>query len=184
MAVSKALCKSAALRRAGDVGAIVRDADGEISRDNQESLFVSAWAGVLNLRTGALEHVNAGHEPPWLIPPDGTPPRLLEAGGGPPLCVVDAFPYEAVPSRMQAGETICLVTDGVTEAENGARRLYGRERLAAVLSGVGRGAEPKEIGEAIRSDVARFAGATPASDDLTILIIRWNGDGAGTVSGP
>lgn len=184
MAVSKALCKSAALRRRGDVGAIMRDANGEISRDNQEALFVSAWAGVLNLRTGELEHVNAGHEPAWLIPPDGTPARLLEAGGGPPLCVVDAFPYEAVPYRMRPGETICLVTDGVTEAENGARRLYGRERLAAVLSGVGPGAGPKEIGEAIRSDVARFTAATPASDDLTILIIRWNGDAGGAVSGP
>jgi serine phosphatase RsbU (regulator of sigma subunit) len=98
--------------------------------------------------------------------------------------VVDAFPYEAVPYRMSPGETICLVTDGVTEAENGARRLYGRERLVAVLSGVGPGAGPKEIGEAIRSDVARFTAATPASDDLTILIIRWNGDPGGVVSGP
>lgn len=184
MAVSKALCKSAALRRRGDLGAIMCDADGEISRDNSEALFVSAWAGLLDLRTGELEHVNAGHEPAWLLPPDGTPARLLEAGGGPPLCVVDAFPYEAVPSRMRRGDTICLVTDGVTEAENGARGLYGRERLAAVLSGVGPGAGPKEIGEAIRSDVARFTAGTPASDDVTILIIRWNGDAGGAVSGP
>jgi adenylate cyclase len=183
MAVSKALCKSAALRRKGDVGAIMRDASDEIARDNHEALFVSAWAGVLDLRTGELEHLNAGHEPAWLIPPDGAPARVLDAAGGPPLCVLDGFPYEAVPYRMRPGETICLVTDGVTEAENSGRRLYGRERLATVLSSIGTRADPKEIGAAIRSDVARFTAPRPASDDLTILIIRWNGDAGGGVSG-
>jgi serine phosphatase RsbU (regulator of sigma subunit)/CHASE2 domain-containing sensor protein len=184
MAVSKALCKSAALRRRGDLGAIMREADGEISRDNPEALFVSAWAGVLDLRTGDLQAVNAGHEPAWLVAPDGAPARALEAGGGPPLCVVDAFPYEPAPYRMRPGDTICLVTDGVTEAEDGAGGLYGRGRLAAVLSRVGPGHGPKEIGEAIRNDVARFTAGRPASDDLTILIVRWDGgDTAPTVSG-
>lgn len=182
MAVSKALCKSAALRRRGDLSAIIRDADAEISRDNPEALFVSAWAGVLDLRTGDLQYVNAGHEPAWLIAPDGARARLLEAGGGPPLCVVDAFPYEAVPYRMRPGETVCLVTDGVTEAENGTGGLYGRERLAGLLSRVVPGEGPKEIGEAIRNDVARFTAGAAASDDLTILIIRW-GSAAGAVSG-
>lgn len=184
MAVSKVLCKSAALRRRDDVAAIIREADSEISRDNSEALFVSAWAGLLDLRTGELQHCNAGHEPAWLVGPGSTPARLLQEEGGPPLCVVDTFPYAAAVYRMRPGETICLVTDGVTEAQNAADSLYGRQRLADMLSRIGGSQNVKEVGEAIRSDVARFTAGTPASDDLTILVVRWQGgDAAGAVSG-
>jgi serine phosphatase RsbU (regulator of sigma subunit)/CHASE2 domain-containing sensor protein len=183
MAVSKALCKSAALRRGDDVGAILRDADADISRDNPEALFVSVWAGLLDLRTGELQHCNAGHEPAWLVGSTGVPARLLEAPGGPPLCVVDAFPYAAASYRMRPGEAICLVTDGVTEAEDAARRLYGRQRLAETLSRVST-ESPAGLGEAIRADVARFMAGTVAADDLTILVLRWQGAGARRISEP
>jgi serine phosphatase RsbU (regulator of sigma subunit)/CHASE2 domain-containing sensor protein len=185
MAVSKALCKSTALRRRDDLATIIRDADDEISRDNPEALFVSAWAGLLDLRTGELQHCNAGHEPAWLVGRGDTRPRLLDESGGPPLCVLPSFPYVAASYRMEPGETICVVTDGVTEAENGAGHLYGRERLADVLGRLGPRADPNELGGAIRSDVARFKAGAPASDDLTILILRWHGGNAtGTVSEP
>src|SRR5207253_2922677 len=60
MAVSKALYKSAALRGVGSVDAVMREADGEISRDNAEGLFVTMLAGILDVRTGLLEYCNAG----------------------------------------------------------------------------------------------------------------------------
>jgi serine phosphatase RsbU (regulator of sigma subunit)/CHASE2 domain-containing sensor protein len=183
MAVSKALCKSAALRRGDDVGAIIRDADCDISRDNPEALFVSVWAGLLDLRTGELQHCNAGHEPAWLVGPDVGSARLLDAEGGPPLCVVDGFPYAAASYRMRPGETICLVTDGVTEAEDAARRLYGRRRLAETLSRVS-AESPGGLGEAIRHDVASFMAGTLASDDLTILVLRWHGHVTARLSEP
>jgi serine phosphatase RsbU (regulator of sigma subunit) len=184
MAVSKVLCKSVALRLRDELSAIVRDADAEISRDNPEALFVSAWTGVLDLRTGELQHCNAGHEPAWLLGPDADPPRLLKEEGGPPLCVVEGFPYEAGSYRMRPGETICLVTDGVTEAVDATGALYGRERLRDLLQRVDPAGGPATVGDAIRNDVARFTAGTPASDDLTILVIRWHGADAGTASGP
>lgn len=184
MAVSKALCKSAALRRGNDIGAIIRDAHADISRDNPEALFVSVWAGLLDLRTGELQHCNAGHEPPWLVGLDVGSARLLEAESGPPLCVVDRFPYAATSYRMRPGETLCLVTDGVTEAEDGAHRLYGRQRLAETLSRLGAAASPSGLGEAIRSDVTDFVAGNPASDDLTILILQWHGDATARLSEP
>jgi serine phosphatase RsbU (regulator of sigma subunit)/CHASE2 domain-containing sensor protein len=183
MAVSKALCKSAALRRRDELGAIIRDADGEIARDNPEALFVSAWAGVLDLRSGALQHCNAGHEPAWLLGPGADPPRLLKEEGGPPLCVIDGFPYEAASYRMRPGETICLVTDGVTEAADVAGTLYGRARLADLLQRVRAADGPTAVGEAIRNDLARFTAGAAASDDVTILVIRWRGSEAGAESG-
>ena len=184
MAVSKALCKSAALRRGDDLGAIVRDADADIARDNPESFFVSVWAGLLDLRTGELQFCNAGHEPPWLVGPGVGPSRLLETDGGPPLCVLDSFPYEAASYRMRPGETICLVTDGVTEAQDAGGRLYGRLRLSETLTRVAASRDPDEIGAAIRSDVERFVAGASVPDDLTILALRWHGDPTARLSEP
>jgi serine phosphatase RsbU (regulator of sigma subunit) len=76
---------------------------------------------------------------------------------------------------MRPGETLCLVTDGVTEATNGAGELYGRARLGVVLAGTPPAASVREVGEAIGADVARFAGGAEPSDDLTVLMVRWNG---------
>lgn len=181
MAVSKALCKSAALRHRGDLAAMLRDANAEISRDNAEALFVTAWVGVLDLATGNLDYCSAGHEPAWAPGRDTSIPSRL-GDGGPPLCVIDDFPYAPASHRLRPGETVCLVTDGVTEAGNAAGEFYGRARLEAVLARAGTDASPAEVGAAIREDVARFTAGAEASDDLTIVVVTWRG-GAPQISG-
>jgi serine phosphatase RsbU (regulator of sigma subunit) len=94
---------------------------------------------------------------------------------GPPLCVVDDFGYTASHHQLRPGDAICLVTDGVTEAMNGAGELYGRARLEALLAATPAAAGAAAVAAAIRDDVARFvAGAAPA-DDLAILVLRWDG---------
>jgi serine phosphatase RsbU (regulator of sigma subunit) len=152
------------------------EANAQIARENAESLFVTAFAGSLGLTTGLLEFSNAGHEPPYVVGA-GKPLQQLPAVGGPPLCVLDEYDYEAASSQLAPGDTLVVMTDGVMEAMNGAGELYGRARLEAVLGKLG-GMKPVDLVEAIRADVARFtAGAEPA-DDLAILALRWNG-GAG-----
>jgi serine phosphatase RsbU (regulator of sigma subunit) len=174
MAMSKSLCKSIALRDPGDVGSLMRQADREISRDNAESLFVTAWAGIVDVATGEIQYGNAGHDPPYLLFP-GRPLGRLSASGGPPLCVVDEFPYEASRYRMRRGEILCLLTDGVADATNAAGEFYGRARLEALLAGMPAEAGPEEVGEAVRRDVDRFAAGVEAADDLALVILRWNG---------
>jgi serine phosphatase RsbU (regulator of sigma subunit) len=83
---------------------------------------------------------------------------------------------------LRPGETVCLVTDGVTEATNAAGEFYDRARLEAVLARAGADASPDAVGAAIREDVARFTAGAPASDDLTIVIVTWRG-GASKISG-
>ena len=175
MAVSKALYKSAALRGVGSVDAVMREADGEISRDNTEGLFVTMLAGVLDVRNGLLEYCNAGHEPLYLLPNGDRPLARLSDGGGPPLCVLDRFPYAASARRLTRGDTICLVTDGVLEAMSPKAEAYGRVRFEALLEKVGRAASAAEIGEAIRLEVSRFADGVEQSDDMAILVLRWKG---------
>jgi len=174
MAVSKALCKSTALRRGRRIDELLREANAEISRENPESLFVTVFAGILDVLSGRLEYCSAGHEPPFVLAPHGEIARL-EEGGGPPLCVLDGFSYVAAEHRMSRGGIVCVVSDGVTEAMNPAGELYGAGRLRQALE-QGRNAEnPAALVNVIRADVAQFVGGAEAADDLTLLVLRWNG---------
>jgi serine phosphatase RsbU (regulator of sigma subunit) len=178
MALSKSLYKSVAIRLAHDTAAIMSEANREISRENGESLFVTLFAGILELDTGVLEYSNAGHENPYVVG-EGRSPKQLPSVGGPPLCVIDDFHYEPERYQLAPGDALCLMTDGVVEAMNPAGALYGRARLEAVLAGMEKAATPLTMIETIRADVARFtAGAEPA-DDLALLVVRWNGPAAG-----
>ncbi|HVQ78141.1 MAG TPA: CHASE2 domain-containing protein [Candidatus Binatia bacterium] len=176
MALSKSLYKSAALRGRGEVARIMREANDEISRDNRESVFVTVFAGVLDLETGDLQYCNAGHDSPYLLRASGggTPARLSQ-GAGPPLCVVDKFAYEPSAVRLGSGDVLCLVTDGVIEAMNASGELYGRARLEAQLTGLAPGAPPAEVVAAVQRDVARFSAGTAAADDMALLALRWIG---------
>jgi len=182
MAISKALYKSTALRRHGQVAAMMREADAEISRDNTEGLFVTMLTAILDASTGDLEYCIAGHEPPYLLPRGSRPLMRLTEGGGPPVCAVDGFPYTAATRRLEPGDTLCLITDGITEATRRDGARYGRARLEALLSGSGDAASASEIGEAIRRSVAEFAGGAEATDDVAVLVLRFTG-AAKTASG-
>jgi adenylate cyclase len=175
MAISKALYKSTALRRHGQVALMMREADAEISRDNTEGLFVTVLAGILDARTGELEYCSAGHEPPLLLPRGDRPLRRLTEGGGPPLCAVEGFPYAPASVRLEPGDALCLITDGITEAASPGGDLYGRARLEVLLGRLGGTAGAAEVGEAIRRDVAAFTGGAEPSDDMAVLVLRYTG---------
>ena len=175
MAISKALYKSTALRRHGQVAMMMREADAEISRDNAEGLFVTVLAGILDARTGEIEYCSAGHEPLLLLPRGERPLRRLTGGGGPPLCSVDGFLYQPATFRLERGDTLCLVTDGITEAAGPSGELYGRARLEALLGRLGGAPTAAEIGEAIRRDVVTFTGGGEPSDDMAALVLRYTG---------
>ena len=177
MAVSKALYKSLALRtHDSDVGALMAEANREVSRDNPEMLFVTAFAGVLDLESGDLAYCNAGHENPYVANPAGAAVVRIEDGGGPPLCAVDDYVYRGAERRLRAGEFLCLVSDGVTEAVDPRGELYGGERVREFLKrAVGPGATAGALVTGLRGDVDAFSAGAEAADDLTVLVLRWNG---------
>jgi serine phosphatase RsbU (regulator of sigma subunit) len=177
MAVSKSLYKSTALRRGRDVAAMMREANAEISRDNTEALFVTMFAATLDATTGTLEYCNAGHDQPYLISRDGVPHTQLSQSGGPPLCVLDDFPYEAAACRLEPGDTLCLVTDGVTEARNANGELFGRARLEGCLARAS-DMTVEQLAVGLRDAVAAFVGGSEPADDLAILVVRWRGPDA------
>lgn len=179
MAVSKALYKSATLRsqldQGADIGEVMRAANREIARDNPEMLFVTVFAGILDLTSGELNYCNAGHDPPYFLHSQRDLPLRPEGKAGPPLCVIEGYSYESECYRMQPGESLCAYTDGVTEAMNAANELYGRQRLINVLGRAATATDALDIVAAVGDDVQDFVGTTERSDDLTILALRWNG---------
>jgi serine phosphatase RsbU (regulator of sigma subunit) len=175
MAVSKALYKSAALRNRGDIGVVMRTAQAEIARDNPEAFFVTMFAGLLDLSTGVLQYCNAGHETPLLMASEGPGVRKLSGGEGPPLCVLEDFEFRAASCRLTAGDILCLVTDGVTEAMDAGEQLYGRSRLENLLARQPVRVSAGTLLRTVRTDVESHAAGAERSDDITILVLKWKG---------
>jgi adenylate cyclase len=177
MAVSKALYKSTALRMddGASIGEVMDAANEEIARDNPEMLFVTVFAGILDLRTGELNWCNAGHDSPFCLRPGQKIPTRLEGEAGPPLCVIPGYVYHAEQYRLVPGEALCLFTDGVTEAMNADGELYGRQRLISVLRSSMGTMDEMGMVNAVRDSVRAFVLATEQSDDITIMALQWNG---------
>lgn len=172
MALAKSLMKSIALRGEPDPAAILTQASAEIARDNPESFFVTAFAGVLDTQSGMLEFCNAGHLPPYACRPGGKPEPLPDSGG-PPLCVLEDFAYSGARRQLAAGEWLVVVSDGITEAMDASAALYGSRRLERLLGELAR-AEPEQIVGAMREDMHRFIGDAEQADDVTLLCVRFN----------
>jgi serine phosphatase RsbU (regulator of sigma subunit)/CHASE2 domain-containing sensor protein len=170
MAITKALYKRNALLHPAAIAEIMTEANREIGGENSEMLFVTAFAGILDLRTGDLDFCCAGHDHPVRLRP-GSPPARIEVLGGPPLCAVDDFEFQAERTRLEAGEAIVLFTDGVPEAMTREKAMYGTKRVVQALTGL-EGAAPAVVAEKLYADVLAFADGAEPSDDVCILVIR------------
>jgi len=172
MAISKTLTGTLT-RRQADLGLALREIEAELNRENPEYLFVTAFVGVIDVESGRMEYVCAGHDAP-VLRRDGRLLRIAtEAIAGPPLCAAGSYPYGAATMQLQAGDLLCLFTDGVTEAMHGTA-MYGSDRLLAGLAEIPADDLDQAVA-ALRDQVRRFEAGHPAADDLTLLLCRWNG---------
>lgn len=174
MATSKTLCKSVAMRGSMHVGQMMNQANLEITRDNSEMLFVTAFAGIVDLRSGELWYTNAGHEKPF-VAAAGRAPVSLDGEGGPPLGILDSVDYPVQRYRLGQDEFLCVVSDGVSEATDLAQSLFGKDRLAAALAEIGATDRADDVLESLFRRVDAFAAGAERSDDVTVLVLRWPG---------
>lgn len=171
MALSKALARSIVLRRQGDLAAAVAMLSAELSRDNRQDMFVTMLIAIVDGRSGEVLMVNAGHENPLLLRADGEVAEHPMEGGGPPLCVADDFPYAVERLTLGPGDGLVFVTDGVTEAQDGAGAFFDRERAIALLRNLPRNWRAADATSAILEKVRTFEAGAEASDDLTVLAL-------------
>lgn len=150
-------------------------ANEKLCESNEAGMFVTAWFGVLNLLTGKVAFVNAGHNPPLVRHKDSTfdylksKPSFVIAG-------MEGMKYRRNEIFLSPGDEIYLYTDGVTEATDSENRLYGEERLVRFLNTL-HGLSGEEICHAVKADVADFVGDAPQFDDITMLYLKYNGGG-------
>ncbi len=140
---------------------------------NDAGLFVTAWMGVLEIETGNLTYVNAGHNPPLIKKADGNFEYLRERTGF-VLAGMDGIKYRQNSFKLSPGDRIFLYTDGVTESTNEHEELYGEERLQHFLNTHETG-HTEEILDALRKDLRDFSNEAPQFDDITMLLLDYKG---------
>jgi sigma-B regulation protein RsbU (phosphoserine phosphatase) len=150
-------------------GAAVTITNSQLCDGNDADMFVTAWIGSLDYTSGHIEYVNAGHNPPLLMH-DGEW-HWLRRRSGPPLGIFDGVAYRTLALDCHGGDRFLLYTDGVTEAMDVNEQLYGEERLEALATEHTR-LTPRELVEAVRTDVAHHAEGAEQSDDITILSLE------------
>lgn len=148
-------------------------ANDQICQSNREDMFVTVWLGVLDMRTGKLTACNAGHEYPVMKHPRGTFELLNDKHG----FVIGAMPfvkYTEYELQLEKGSSLFLYTDGVPEATNGNKEMFGLDRMIESLNRNPDG-KLEDILQNVRNDVNAFVGDAPQFDDLTMLCVRYNG---------
>ena len=153
---------------------IMREMNHAIASTNDSLVFVTAFIGILDLRTHHLTYCNAAHNAPALITADGDC-KLLEVETNLPIGVEDHYRYEEQQIVFPENTAMLLYTDGLTEAmykgKDGNRKLFGEDRMLHDLE-KNRQASAIEVIDYLKQHVNVFADGTVQGDDLTLLFLR------------
>jgi sigma-B regulation protein RsbU (phosphoserine phosphatase) len=172
MAMTKIMVKTRAMSDPSPAS-IVTYVNDALSVDNDSCMFVTLYLGILNLRDGTLLATNAGHNHPLLKRRDGQF-EWLTAQDGPLVGPMAGITFKESTIQLFPGDELFLYTDGVTEADNARRELFGNGRLKTVLDQSRAVSVVDHIGEVMNA-VKTFAGGAPQADDITMLGLRYLG---------
>ena len=152
---------------------ILQDANDVICSSNREEMFVSVWLGIMELSTGKLTAANAGHEYPAIKRPDG----CFELIRGKHSLVIGAVPdctYREYTLSMEGGSKLFVYTDGVPEAADRAKQMFGLDRMISALN-EDPDASPKALLHTVHRRVDEFSDGAEQFDDLTMLCREYRG---------
>jgi len=173
MATTKTIIKNQ-LQSQDNLGLAVETTNRELCHSNTTGMFVTMWLCILEISSGRLTYVNAGHNPPMLIRANGDRDRGFDFLVSQPNLVLAAMEdtcYHCQQIQMEKGDTLFLYTDGIIEAEDAGGAFYGKERMKAFLDGSI--SQPlREMLPNLRADIAAFADGAEQSDDITMLALR------------
>ena len=139
-----------------------------LTANNDANMFVTMWIGIVDLATGEVEYVNAGHNPPLVKRADGSV-EYLTAKSGPPLAVADGVGFRRQSLALGPGDGLLLYTDGVTEATNRAKELYGEGRLLRTMQGLLGTRDAGSLIDGILKSVGDFVDGAEQADDITLF---------------
>lgn len=172
---SKTLIKNLALSGIG-VADIFRKANESLCENNDASMFVTAFMGVLDLKSGKFTYVNAGHNPP-LVGKSGSGFDWLSMNRNFVLGGAENTSYEEEEITLTGSDTLFLYTDGVTEATNREMQLFSNERLLGDLKAYSLAGnfDAAAIVRHIENSVSSFTAGAEQADDITMLCLKFRG---------
>jgi sigma-B regulation protein RsbU (phosphoserine phosphatase) len=129
--------------------------------------------GIIDLRTGHMEFVSAGHKAPAIRRKDGSV-AFVNSVPDVALVVKEDFSYNTQTLDLNTGDTLFMYTDGLTNARNAAGKIFGKDELLRALAESGNRA-PAEINSFMKERLDRFTGDAPQLDDIAMLTLRYDG---------
>lgn len=160
---------------------VMKSINHELCQDNPSEMFVTFFAGIVDLKSGEMEFCNAGHNYPYVLG-TGAEVHQLKVRNGIPLGIFEDTVYTSDTFTFRPGEFLVLTTDGITDALNSQNIFFGEANLAAALTTM---AHPstRALTELLIGEVKRFSSGAEQADDITILALQYKG-GTGPVSHP
>jgi len=137
--------------------------------------FITLFYAELQPKTGQLSFLNAGHNPPLIVHAAGTMEQL--AAGGLPLGIMPDAEYRQGMTKLMFGDVLVIYSDGVTEAQSPSGEEFGPTRLYDVVAR-NLDASAAGIRDRIESALTKFSQGTPAADDITLVIVKRQAEGA------
>lgn len=172
MAISKTILKTEAQRGLPPDEVLARVND-TLAPDNDSSMFLTVFCAVLDVATGEMQVASGGHNPPFISDGSGGF-SFLDVPKGVVVGPMEGVKYERRSFHLQAGDTLLMYTDGVTEAADRENHLYSEERLKTFLTGA-RDDGPREIVKGVAADIEAFTAGAEQSDDITMVALRFRG---------
>ncbi|MDR2119109.1 MAG: SpoIIE family protein phosphatase [Tannerellaceae bacterium] len=173
MAISRTVIRAIALSE-NSSSVCMQRSNRILCRESVNDMFVTAFYGILNIRSGLATYCNAGHNPPVLIRKEGTEASFLPLTNDVILGALPDAGYHEKELMLHPGDSLFLYTDGVTEAMNGQKELYGNARLLEHCRCMTT-CHPRETVERITDSINRFTSGAVQSDDITLLSILYTG---------
>lgn len=167
--MSKTLLRVTATQGVPDVTTVVKKVNDELCQDNETCMFVTLVYAVFNPETGHLAYCNGGHPPPLRVDADGHV-AFLPVAGDMALGITDQQPYRTGELALQAGDTVLIYSDGVTEAMNRSKQEFGQARLEDLFRGRP-SQSAREAVERVLAAVHAFAEGVEQSDDITCVAL-------------
>ena len=150
---------------------IIELVNNELSSDNEEYMFVTAFLCIINVNTGETIYTSAGHNPPYVIK-NGGGIKIIDEKHGLVLGAMEGVKYKESKMVLQPEDIFFIYTDGITEAFNDSHELYSEERLENLLANLNN-RNVKNVVDAVIEDVERFEGNTEQTDDITVMAISY-----------
>jgi serine phosphatase RsbU (regulator of sigma subunit) len=172
MMTAKTRIKSAMLLQK-PLGATMAEVNARLCEGNDANMFVTVFIAVLDVRSGLLRFVNAGHNPP-LLRREGGAFDWLRVEPSPAMGALEGLVYPEFSLRLSRGDRLFCYTDGVTEAADARKRFFGERRLLETLNAHADDSL-EDLLLAVKQAIDLFAGKAFQYDDITMLGLDYNG---------